>query len=194
MVEAKGRAKGTEWIAVLIPKMGKYGFVYGTALAAVIDGRLKNSIRGNLTGAGLPSCHYRIFFEGKFKIEGEKQRTSDYRVPFQCDYKTKTIKFTATMFLTEFPYQDRRKEVYQINVDLTGLPLEEEDVLSVITLYHPRKREIIFDGLNDKSMGSGKKVSPVKAEDVRKALIGAVEIAHQAWGKKLWRALAEKNN
>ena len=88
--------------------------------------------------------------------------------------------------------KERRKEVYQINVDLIDLPLKEEDVLSVVNLYHPRKSKIIFDSLNDKSMCSGKKVASIKAGNVAEALSCDVKIAHQVWGDKFWQAVTER--
>ena len=139
----------------------------------------------------LPPCHYRIEFEGRVKVEGDLQVTSDYQLPLQCDYKKKTIKFTATMFITELPFLDNRKPVYQINVDVHDIPMEDEDVFSSTTLYHYLKKEIVFDGVNKEEMRNAGKIAKMKVANVKEALKGAVVMAHQSWGPKIWAALAK---
>jgi hypothetical protein len=195
VVKAVGKAKGTEWIAV--QKDGKnFGFVYGTALVPMIDGRLTEPINGNLTAKTigkmkLPPCHYQIQFEGRVKVEGDMQVTSDYQLPVQCDYKKKTIKFTATMFITELPFLDNRKPVYQINVDVHDIPMEDEDVFSSTILYHFLKKEITFDSVNKEAMRSAGTIAKMKASSVIEALKGAVDMAHRSWGPKIWAELAK---
>ncbi|MBT3915283.1 MAG: hypothetical protein HOF23_02860 [Rhodospirillaceae bacterium] len=198
IVQAVGKAKGTEWIAV--KKDGKnFGFVYGTALVPMIDGKLTQPINGNLSAKTigkmkLPPCHYKIHFEGRVKVEGDLQITSDYQLPVQCDFKKKTLKFTATMFMTELPYLDNRKPIYQINVDVHDIPMEDEDVFSSTILYHILKKEITFDGVNKEDMRSDGKIAKMKAASVIEALKGAVAMAHQSWGPKIWAALAKTEN
>jgi len=195
VVKAVGKAKGTKWVAV--QKDGKnFGFVYGTALVPMIDGKLTEPINGNLSTKTvgkmkLPPCHYQIQFEGRVKVEGDMQVTSDYQLPVQCDYKKKPIKFTATMFITELPYLDNRKPVYQINVDVHNIPMEDEDVFSSTILYHFLKKEITFDGVNKEDMRNAAKIANMKAANVIEALKGAVVMAHRSWGPKIWIALAK---
>jgi len=198
MVNAVGKAKGTEWIAV--QKDGKnFGFIYGTALVPMIDGRLKKPISGNLAGKTfggmkLPPCHYEIEFEGRVKVEGDMQITSDYQLSMQCDYLKKTLKFDATMFITELPYLDNRKPIYQINVDLLNISMEDEDVFSTTVLYHILKKEIVFDGVNKEAMKTTGKIKKRKAADVKAALKGTVAMAHQSWGPKIWAELSKSKN
>ena len=195
IVKAFGKAKGTEWIAD--KKDGKnFGFIYGTALVPMIDGKLTKPINGNLNAKTigkmkLPPCHYKIEFEGRVKVEGDLQVTSDYQLPVQCDYKKKTLKFTATMFITELPYLDNRKPVYQINVDVHDIPMEDENVFSSTVLYHFLKKEITFDGVNKEDMRNAGKIAKMKAASVIEALKGAVVMAHLSWGPKIWTALAK---
>ena len=194
-VAASGKAKGTEW--VLIKKDGKnFGFVYGTALVPMIDGRLSKPLSGNLeaqkiAGRKLAPCHYTIQFEGKVKVEGDTQITSDYRLAMECDYKKKTIKLNATMFLTELPYLDNRKPTYQINVDLFNIPMEDEDIFSSTVIYHTLKKQITFEGVNKEDFKAKSKIAKMKAPDLAAALRGAVAMAHQSWGIKIWAELAK---
>ncbi len=194
-VKAAGKAKGTEWVAIL--KNGKnFGFVYGTALVPMIDGRLLGPLKGNLEaikkgGEKLPPCHYKIQFEGKVKVEGDMQIMSDYQLAMQCDYEKKTLKFNAAMFITELPYLDAQKPIYQINVDLTNIPFEDEDVFAVTVLYHALKNEIIFEAVNNETMMAPGKIANKKVSNLSAALKGAVAMAHQSWGPKIWAELAK---
>ena len=187
-VTAVGKAKGTEWVGVR--KDGKdFGFVYGTALAPMIDGALEAPIKGALVGKDRPNCKFTIKFEEKFKVEGDNQVTSDYLAPWECQIKKRTIKFQSSMFITELPYLDIKKEIYQINVDLLGLPMEEEDILSATILYHPNRKKLTFVALSNKEMRGGAKIIDLEVNSVPEALKGAIGMAYRAWGKKLWAEL-----
>ena len=192
VVAAMGKAKGTEWVAV--QKDGKdFGFIYGPALVPMIDGTLTSPLKGMLNSPSLPVCRYSINFEEKIKVVGDNQVTSDYLVPMDCKITNKAIKFIATMFITELPYLEQKKEIYQINVDLLGIPLEKDEVLSAIILYHAKKDQISFDGLSGKSMRGSAKISDQKVKSVPQALRGALVMAHSAWGKKLWAELVKQS-
>lgn len=189
-VQSAGKAKGTEWVAVR--QDGKdLGFIYGTALTAILNGRLKAPIRGNLTNPGRPPCHYVIRFDSRNKIEGELQVTSDYQVPMQCDYKNKAVKFTANMFVTELPYLDLKKDIYQINVDILGISGVEDELFSVIALYQPSKNRLNFDSVNVPALATRKKFEPVSVTSLPLALTGAINLAHVVWSDKIWDELAE---
>jgi hypothetical protein len=192
LIHSTGRAKGTGWIQVRTKK-GRPGFVYSKMAARLIDGTLKTKIEGRLAGPGPLRCRYTIEFEGKSQIEKELQRTADYGVPFECTGAGKAMNFTATMFLTELPYRETGPAIYQINVDLRDMPVEGEDVLTVIALYNPKKSQVTFDAVNDKSFASGAKIAPQNAPGVDAALKAAVTIAHAAWGKAAWDQLKPKN-
>ena len=196
-ITAVGKAKGSEWVA--IQKDGKdLGFVYGTALIPMIDGRISNPISGNLAartigGRKLPPCHYKIIFDGKVKVEGDLQITSDYILNMECDHKKKTLKINATMFVTEMPYLANRKPIYQVNVDLFNIPIEDDDIFSATVLYHALKNEIIFEGVSNESFMAKGKIAKQKASDLTAVLNGAVAMAHQSWGAKIWAVLATAN-
>jgi hypothetical protein len=192
LIQSTGRAKGSGWIAVRTDK-GKNGFIYFKMAAPLIDGSLKSNIAGRLAAAGLPACGYVIEFEGKSRIENELQRTADYNVPFECTRQGKPLNFTATMFLTELPYKESGPAVYQINVDLRDMPLEDEDVLTVIVLYDKDKKQVAFDTVNDKSFASGTKIAPKKTPSHGAALKAALAIAYAAWGKAAWDQLSRED-
>ena len=194
-VSAVGKAKGTRWIAV---KKGKKntGFVYDKALMPVINGSLLNPISVNTLGwkqddSKLSSCHYKIKFIGKLKVEGSRQVTSDYDLEMKCNYKNKRIKIGATMFLTELPYLENTLPIFQINVDLYDIPIGTEDMFSSTVLYHALENRITFDGVNKKNLKSDKKILEKKATDVSSALQGAVIMAHQSWGPMIWSDLSK---
>ena len=192
-IKAAGKARGTEWIA--IKKNGKnFGFVYGTALVQMLDGRLLNPIRGNLEsrtieGQYLPPCHFKIKFDRKSKVERELQITSDYILDIECDYKKNTIKINASMFLTELPYLKPKDPIYQINVDLYNISIVDDNIFSVTVLYNTLNNAIKFEGVNTKEVMSKIKIASKKVMSVSAALKGAVVMAHQSWGPKIWSEL-----
>jgi hypothetical protein len=194
-ITAVGEAKGSEWVAV--QKDGKdFGFVYGTALVPMIDGRLLNPVSGNLEARSigerkLPPCHYKIKFDGKVKVEGDLQITSDYILNMECDHKKKTLKINASMFVTEMPYLGDRKPIYQINVDLFNISIGDDDIFSATVLYHVLKNEITFDGVSKPAFKAKGKIAKKNAPDLTAALKGAVAMAHQSWGAKVWAMLAK---
>jgi hypothetical protein len=192
LIQSTGRARGTGWIRVRTDK-NQMGFVYSKMAALLIDGALKAKIGGRVAGPKKLVCRYTIEFEGKSRIEKELQRTADYTVPFQCTADVAPLNFTATMFLTELPYKESGPPVYQINVDLRDMPLEGEDVLTVISLYSPKKAQTKFDAVNDKAFASGAKIAPKATSRLDAALKAAVEIAHAAWGKAAWAQIKANN-
>ena len=66
----------------------------------------------------LAECEYNIRYEGRHPVDGDIQIISDYAVALSCDLEGRKLTFAATMFLTELPYQDLRKDIFQVNVDL----------------------------------------------------------------------------
>ena len=156
---AVGRAKGTKWIG--IKKNGKeFGFIYGTALTAVLDGKLNSSISGVLESDGKPTCNYTIKFDAKHKVSGNSQITSDYSVMLSCTIKGKMVKFSATMFITELPYQKRKKDIFQVNLDLPGVVGDDGEMVSVVSLYNLNKRILVFEAVTNSRVG--KKMSGLK--------------------------------
>lgn len=191
-VEAAGRPKGTEWIAVR--REGKdLGFVYKTVAAPMIDGEVAGPLTGALEAEGKPLCAYTVAFTGKFNVPDELQQTADYEAAFECEEGDRTIEFRATMFITELPYLDTTKHEFQINVDILGVlgPDEDEGIFSVISVYRLLEKEVAFDSITEEGLGSGADIEPRPADGVRAALVAALEIAHAAWGPKLWTALAK---
>ena len=194
-VGAIGKAKRTKWVAV--KKGGKnIGFVYDKALVPVIDGSLMKPISSNIvvgkkSDRKLWPCYYKIKFIGKVKIEDSLQVTSDYDLEMGCDYKKKKIKINATMFLTELPYLDNKKPIFQINVDLYNIPMGAEDMFSTTVLYRALENEIIFDGVNKNPLKSKEKIKKQEVLDLHAVLKGAVAMAHQSWGPIVWSELAK---
>ena len=140
---AIGKAKGTKWIAIEKDGM-ELGFIYDKALAIVLDGQLNSALLGKLEFSGQPNCNYTIKFDSKNKVRGDLQVTSDYWVSFTCNIKGKKVKFVATMFITELPYQERKKNIFQVNVDLPAVTDDEGEVMSVTSLYHFSKEKLVF--------------------------------------------------
>lgn len=190
-IRVRGRARKSQWIAVL--KEGRdLGFVYASVLAPLIDGRLDVPLRGKLTARGRPPCGFELQFTAKSKVAGELLSTFDYEVSLRCTYKSKKLAFPALMFVTETPYLDIRKPIYQINVDVLEIPDEEVSVLTLTALYHPRKKKVVFDGLSNAAMGDERKLASKPAASVAAALRGALEMAHAAWGPRFWSAIDKR--
>ena len=106
----------------------------------------------------------------------------------------KRRKFIAAMFITELPYLDTRKPIYQINVDLLNIPFEDEEVFSATVLYHVLKKEITFAGVNNESVKAPGKIAKKRVGDLPAALRGAVAMARRSWGPKIWAELAKPEN
>ena len=188
-VSAAGKAKGTGWIAVR--RDGKdLGFIYGTALVAVLDGRLESGISGKLSNTGQPRCDYTIKFDGKNKVKGDVQVTSDYQVSLACTIDNKLVKFVATMFITELPYRNLRKEIYQVNVDLPRVMDGGGEVMSVISLYYFARSQLVFEALTNPSMA--RKVSGLKktVKSIPEVLVSALNFSHRVWGSAVWKIIA----
>ena len=189
---AVGRAKGTKWIG--IKKNGKkFGFIYGTALTAVLDGKLNSSISGVLESKGKPTCNYTINFDAKHKVSGDPQITSDYSVRLSCIIKGKKVKFSATMFITELPYQRRKKNIFQVNLDLPGVVGDDGEIVSVISLYNLKKRILAFEAITNSR--AGEKISHHRnaVKSIPEILKAAVEFSYRNWGPKVWKSLEPGN-
>lgn len=190
-VQSPGEAKGTQWVAVR--QDGKdLGFIYGTALAPILDGKLKSDLTGLLVIKGKPACKYVIAFSQRNEIEGEQQVISDYDVTLNCTHKNQPVEFSASMFFTELPYLDLKKDLFQINVDVLGISEAEDDSLSIISIYQPSKGEVRYDGASEANLAAEQKYSPIKAADVPAALRGALEFAYRTWKDTVWDDLAEQ--
>lgn len=190
-VEARGRAKGTEWIAVR--RDGRdLGFVYKTVVAPLLDARVDAPVKGFLEAGGRPKCGFELSFEGRTEVEDEIQVTADYGVELDCGAKGTKVRFAATMFVTEVPYRDLTKAEYQINVDLFGVPEDEENGLSIFTIYRPEKGELRFGGISDPDYASRARPGKSEAKTVREALIAALRMAHRSWGSKVWAELRKR--
>lgn len=194
-IKVAGRAKGTRWFVVT--EGGKpIGFIYGTIVTPLLDGRLEAPLSGSLSAKGKPSCRYKIVFEGKTKTEGEIQETADYGVSYSCEAKTKSLEFTASMFITELPFQLTRNEVYQISVDLLELPGVDDGELSVISMYDLAKGMVRFDGISTRpdQEVSAKSTPKITAKSLYQALRGAVQLAFEAWPPSVFIAIRERSS
>ena len=191
-IQAAGKAKGTNWVAVR--KEGKdWGFIYASALAPALDGTISRPLSGKLAGADLPKCEYTIRYEGRHPVNGDVQIISDYAVALSCGIKGRELAFTATMFLTELPYQDLRKDIFQVNVDLQSVTDKEEEIMSVTSLYEYGKKEVAFDAVTITSLARTQPKTKKRADAIPAVLTAALEFAHAVWGPGVWAALRKVN-
>ena len=187
-VSAAGKAKGTKWIAII--KDGKdLGFVYGKALAVVLDGKLSSSITGKLESLDKPKCDYTISFDTKHKVKGELQVISDYSVAFDCKIRKKSFKFLAAMFITELPYLEHKRNIFQISVDLPSVVDSGGEVMSVTTLYHLKKGKLILENVSVPKMANKANSSSKWLETVPEILEATVNLSYRVWGQKVWKML-----
>ncbi len=178
------------WIAVT-EGGNDLGFVHSDFLMPLIDGTLKKPIEGKAKGTGGRTCDYVVRFEGKNAVEGEAFETSDYSVRFSCRAGGRDVKFPAFMFITEAPYQLGKDPVYQINVDVTEVGGEYEEVLSAIFEYRQDKKAVRFDSAPLKEFSRTPAVKKRSADSIPKALAGAVEMAVGTWNAAAWKKLRE---
>jgi hypothetical protein len=196
-IKSAGIVKGTKWLA--FEKDDKIiGYVYSSLLVPIIDGSLKQSIKGRLNGNDsaklvLPPCQYEIKFDKKNKVGEDTQTITDYFLGMICKYEKQILKIKATMFLTELPYLRNKKPIYQINIDLYDILIDGEDIFSVTVLYHVRKNTVVYHSVSREKLRATGKIVVQKAFDVASALKGALIMAHQSWGNRIWAELAKKN-
>lgn len=184
------KSKGPNWLA-LKRADGTYGYVFGAALLPMIDGTLKAPLQGKLAAPERPECRYIVSYEGRTRVADDIQQTADYDIAFECEGKSDTpLTFNAGMFITELPFEEQR-EIYQINIDLWDMRVNDEDALSVTALYDPSAQKVTFDRVNDDRLGNGKDVAAEPASDVPAALAGALKIAHRVWQDGVWDQLAQ---
>ncbi len=189
-VQAVGKAKGANWIAVR--KQGKdWGFVYASALAPVLDGTISKPLTGKLSVEGLPGCDYVITYEGRHPVDGDLQIISDYVAELSCNVKSRKLVFNATMFLTELPSQNLRKDIFQVNVDLLAVKDKEEEIMSVTSLFEYGKKEVMFDSVTIDSFARTRPGTRKKAISIPAVLTAALEFAHEVWGPLVWTALGK---
>ena len=185
-IEAVGRARRTNWIAVR--KNDKnLGFVYRSVLVPVINGKLEKSISEKISivhgSNNSPPCSYKIDFLGKDKVQGNLQIMSDYALNMKCG----DVGIEATMFLTELPYLANRKPIYQVNIDIYNIPRGSEDIFSTTILYNGKLKKLKFDSVNKLSFRSSEEI----AERTVPNLSEALKVAYKSWGQDFWLELTK---
>ena len=189
---AAGKAKGTKWIA--IKKDGKnLGFVYNSALVVVLNGELNSDLTGKLQFSSQPNCSYTLKFDGKHEVKGHLQITSDYWISFTCKIKGEDVKFIGKMFITELPYRDRKKNIFQVNLDLPTVTDSEGEVMSVTSLYNMSKNILMFEDVTVPSMANKLSSTSKMVKTVPEILKTAVELAYRIWGPLVWKYLASQD-
>jgi len=180
---------GAGWVAVL--RNGEpFGFVYATALMAVLDGTLAKDLTGSVRVEGGIDCDYTIRFRGRSNAEGEALEIADYDLTSNCRGGG-AFYFWAPMFMTEGAYDLSDKQVYQISVDLLDIRDDLDNVFSTISLFDLKKKKVIFDSHTIKGFGVKNMPKDRPAGSVPKALGGAAEMALKSWNGKIWKTLAK---
>ena len=187
IIHVAGRVPKSEWFAAL-DGGAPVGFVYGSVLSPIIDGRVDNDVTGEIqVGPGL-RCGFRVKFMGKTGGEAGLIRASDYEATIVCERKTLRVRFPAQMFITEEPFNGSKKQrIFQVNVDLLDSLHNLDDVFSTITLYDLDKGQVRFDKVTEPTfVGGGNPAETRPAETVPEALAAALEIALVVWSPIVW--------
>jgi hypothetical protein len=188
-VQVVGRAKGgAGWMA--IQKNGKdYGFVYKPILLPIIDGTLKESISGVVMIEEHAPCGYTFNFHGKNTVEGEDYIFSDYEITYRCNDKGKPFRLLAAMFMSEVPFRLTHEPVFQISIDLMEVENGYDEIFSTVFEYRPDEKKVVFAGVSLKGLERTPKEKERPVNTIVEALTAAVEIAPDAWGKKVWKQI-----
>ena len=101
----------------------------------------------------------------------------------------KKIEFMANMFMTELPYRDLRKDIFQVNVDLPKVTDNEEEIMSVTSLFDFAKKELAFEAVTIDRLARVKPGNTKKVEKIPAVLTAALEFAHEVWGDGVWKIL-----
>lgn len=193
VIDVAGRVPKSEWFAALNAD-GPIGFVFGSVLSPIIDGRVDEDVTGELqVGPGL-RCGYRIIFMGKTGGETGTIRTSDYEATIVCERKQLRVRFPAQMFITEEPFNGSKKQrIFQINVDLLDELHDLDDIFSTITLFDLDKAQVRFDKATEITFVAGENPAEARpAENVPEALAAALEIALMIWSPIVWNEIFER--
>lgn len=193
IIDVAGRVPKSDWFAALDNDVPA-GFVFGSVLSPIIDGRIDEDVTGELqVGPGL-RCGFRIIFIGKTGGESGSIRTSDYEATIVCERKNLRVRFPAQMFITEEPFNGSKKQrIFQINVDLLDGLHDLDDIFSTIMLFDLDKGQARFDKATEPTFVAGKKPSEVRpAETIPEALAAALEIALMIWSPVVWDEIFER--
>jgi hypothetical protein len=116
--------------------------------------------------------------------------TADYWVDFSCRRGGRRFAFKAFMFVTEVPLDPSRGDAHQVSVEVGDVGGEYEEALAAVMLFRPSRRELVLDRVQPDAFAAAEPIKERRAEDVREALVAAVEMALAAWNAKAWDALA----
>ena len=193
VIEVAGRVAKSDWYAA-IDENGPVGFVFGSVLSPIIDGRVDKDVTGELqVGPGL-RCGFRIIFMAKTGGDGGLIRSSDYETTIVCERNQQRVRFPAQMFITEEPFNGSRKQrIFQINVDLLNGLHDLDDIFSTITLFDLDKNQVRFDKTTEPKFIAGAASTEARpAESVPEALAAALEIALMIWSPVVWDEIFER--
>lgn len=193
IINIAGRVPKSEWYAALDGGDPR-GFVFGSVLSPIIDGRVDDDVTGELQVGPNLRCGFRVIFTAKTGGQGGLIRTSDYEVTIVCERGGERIRFPAQMFITEEPFNGSRKQrVFQVNVDLLDGLHGLDDVFSTISLFDLDKSEVRFDRVTEPIFATGDNPAEVRpAANVREALAAALEIALIVWSPTIWNEIFER--
>ncbi len=190
-VQVIGKAKGGEWFA--IQKEGEdLGFVYAPVLLRIIDGKLEKEITGEVKRGNNLACTYSIRFDSKTEIEGETMSVADYWALFNCTHNKKKLDFAALMFLTEMPYLSKKKDIYQIGIEIAETGVDYDKALSATIMYHLKKKSVLFDSVSPAEFKSKTPIKVIGVNDIPAALKAAIKIAFSGWNDKFWDEVKKK--
>lgn len=193
VIEVVGRVPNSEWYAALDGGEPR-GFVFGSVLSPIIDGRVDDDVTGELqVGPGL-RCGFRIQFLRKTGGQDGLIRTSDYDTAIVCERKATRVRFPAQMFITEEPFNGSRSQrIFQINVDLLDSLHDLDDIFSTIMLFDLDKGQVRFDKVTEPAFATGENPAEARpAVNVREALAAALEIALTVWSPAIWDEIFER--
>ena len=97
------------------------------------------------------------------------------------------------MFITELPYKVRRKNIFQVNVDLPGVVGGNGDIVSVISLYNLKKSILAFEAVTNSRPGEKISRHRKSVKSIPEILKAAVEFSYKIWGPKVWKSLESGN-
>lgn len=191
-VHSIGKSQDGKWIAV--SKDGEtLGFVYAPILKPVIDGMLGEQFFGSYMHQekqGGIACDYRFRFDGKVQVEGDSFSTSDYEVRFRCASQKGARIFYAHMFLTEAPVKSHSGE-HLIGLDARSIGDGMDEYLSSRFLYDPKTGLMTFNGHSLPRFANPPKNQEFETEDVKDALVRALEACIDSWTDEAWETLLQ---
>lgn len=184
-VHVVGRHQG--WLAIM--REGKpLGFTYRKYLTPLINGVLKQPVRGSAKVNDDGKCAFEIVYSGRSTAGEEEYGMVDYDVRVQCERGGNALSFDLFMFMTEAAYRPAKPNVHQISIDLLEIDSngEYDESFTTNVFYNSDKGKVVFGEVTLQPYAGTPTDGEQDVSSVPETLGAAVRMALESWNAKAW--------